>query len=372
MARIAAGLVWLLWAGAVSAQDAELESALEADRRRIAEKRLLTSEEARRYVRAADLPRKPAKSCTCPVVSIVPVDFADAKFKARDIEERFARLAEFCRVASGGAFELGRREHPVVRLGMSRAEFARIVTGAEEEKAALGAVVPPDAGAVVFVTAGGLGARGTALWPHQDALKASSRTIRYVIVPERTDRHDDGILAHEFGHLLGLEDKYEEEAKVERWCLMGMGYLGDRQDKAMPLCVVCRERLGWTVVGEIDPASMGKVSLGPGESARMPMGKDGAEALILEMRGSDTLLAWHVGGGKSIELAARFPSERTDRLTPYSDPPFLGRTLGSRGIWLTDVRVEGGRAFVRVGQDGERTPLEDLRRSRVGRRLGSD
>jgi hypothetical protein len=178
-------------------------------------------------------------------------------------------------------------------------------------------------------------------------------------------------VAHEFGHLLGLEDKYEDKAaKVDRWCLMGTGYLADKGASPMPLCGVCRERLGWAAAGALELRGRAKLSLAPGDLVRVPVSSGGGEALVLEMREGGPLLVWHVGGEKPIALAARLPSKEADRLTPYSDPPFLGRTKGSHPVWLTDVRVEDGRAFVDLGLDGELTPLEELRRSRIGKPLG--
>ncbi len=343
-------------------QDPELEAALKADRARIAAKRPLTDDEKRAYVAPkAGVPAKPRASCT---IAIVPLEFADAKRGSRDLERELARLADFTKAMSGGAFTLSWKVRAAASIDAKRGDFARLAAGSREEKKPLEALAVDGADAVVFVAAGPFGARGTALWPHKDALELSDRTLDYLIVPEEAEAHWLGILAHEFGHVLGLEDKYEDaSAKVGRWCLMGTGYLGDKADNPMPLCGVCRERLGWASAGLIDARKGAAVSLGAGDLVRIPV-VEGKEALVLEMR--DRLIVWHTGGGKAIE---RVPVEG-DRLTPYSDPPFLGRTLGSSPVWLTDVRVEGGRAYVRVALSGEPTPLEELRRSRVGKPLG--
>jgi hypothetical protein len=119
-----------------------------------------------------------------------------------------------------------------------------------------------------------------------------------------------------------------------------------------------------------DPAAEEAYSLAPGAaSVKVPVNKDGQEAVVLEARGK-SLLVWHTGGGRPIELAAILPSETRDRLTPWSDPPFRPRTLGSTNVWITDVRMQDGRAWFRLGPTADLTPLEELRRARVGRELG--
>ncbi|RKY67014.1 MAG: hypothetical protein DRP97_07700, partial [Candidatus Latescibacterota bacterium] len=68
-----------------------------------------------------------------------------------------------------------------------------------------------------------------------------------------------GVMAHEFGHGLGLPDLYntshlefpdqpprEESAGIGRWGLMGHGALGwNGADGPVPFCAWSRERLGW-------------------------------------------------------------------------------------------------------------------------------
>jgi hypothetical protein len=101
---------------------------------------------------------------------------------------------------------------------------------------------------------------------------------------------------------------------------------------------------------------------------RIPVTPDGEETLLLEMR--DRLFIWHLGGGRKIELLGRYPAEASDRLTPFSEPSFRGRSLGARLVWITDIRIEDGKAWFRVGPDAPLTPLEEWRKSHVGKRLG--
>jgi M6 family metalloprotease-like protein len=354
-------------------QDADLDAAIKADRDRIAARRPLGTEERRGYVEIASLPRGDAKPRTRCRVAVVPLEFADAKRGSRDLEKEMARLRDFYRLMSCSAFELTWKVRGSASVETSRAEFGKRAAGAWEEKKAVAALAAAveEADAVVFIAAGKIGSRGTSLWPHKDSVELSDRSIDYLIVPEEAAAHWAGILAHEFGHVLGLEDKYEDKsAKIGRWCLMGTGYLGDKEDNPMPLCGVCREKLGWAVAAPVDAKSVGRLSLAPGDVARVALGRDGKEAMVLEMRDRGTLVVWHTGGGKPIEFAGAFPSTSSDRLTPWSDPAFVARTLGAQAPWLTDVRLEEGRAFVRLGFEAPLTPLEELRRSRVGKELG--
>jgi len=356
-------------------QDPQLDEAIKADRERIAAKKALTADEAKAYAAVSALPKTPAVKARAGCrIAFVPVEFDDAKRGSRDLAKEAARLRDFYRAMSGGAFELAWTVKAAAAIEGTREAFGKRAIGSWEEKraiAGLAAAAVEGADAIVFVAAGKIGARGTALWPHKESVELSDRTLDYLVVPEEADAHWLGILAHEFGHVLDLEDKYEDKAaKVGRWCLMGTGYLGDKEDNPMPFCGVCRERLGWTASAVVDAKEPVALALSPGDLARVAMGRDGKEALVLEMRDARTLIAWHTGGGKPIELAGVFPSKSTDRLTPWSDPPLMARTFGAQAPWLTDVRVEGGRAFVRLAPSGEPTPLEALRRSRVGKELG--
>ncbi|MBV8879282.1 MAG: hypothetical protein JO332_04935, partial [Planctomycetaceae bacterium] len=57
-------------------------------------------------------------------------------------------------------------------------------------------------------------------------------------------------------------------------------------------------------------------------------------------------------------------------LTPLSEPSFRGRSVGSRPVWITDIRLQDGKAWFQVSLDSALTPYEEWRRSRVGKRLG--
>jgi hypothetical protein len=169
-------------------------------------------------------------------------------------------------------------------------------------------------------------------------------------------------------HLLGFADKYDDEkASVADACILGTGY---SVRNPPPPCAECRAKLGWTSPATVDPSRPAAIVLAadPARAVRVPLTADGEETLLLEMR--DRLFVWHIGGGKTIELVGRYPSEATDRLTPLSEPSFRGRCRGARPVWITDIRIEDGKAWFRVAPDAPLTALEEWRRAHVGKRLG--
>jgi hypothetical protein len=228
---------------------------------------------------------------------------------------------------------------------------------------ALGGIPPCDG--VAFVAAGGMAARGTPLWPHRGVVKSGDRSIDYLLVPEEAAV---AIVAHEFMHLLGFQDKYDDlKASVADACILGTGY---SIKNPPPPCAECRAKLGWTSPAVVDPTRPAAIVLAPEapRAVRIPITPDGEETLLLEMR--DRLLVWHTGGGRNIALLGRFPADASDRLTPFSEPSFRGRSLGARPVWITDIRIQDGKAWFRVGPDAPLTELEEWRRSHVGKRLG--
>lgn len=359
----------------LTSQDAELDAALKADRLRIASKKPLAREEMRAYRSVAPKLSPDRHQFR---LKVIPVSFTDALASRADLPKALLEpLAAYYKAQSAGVFEMAPTLLEPRGTEGPRSELASAAAGSAAERAVIGRFLRAEdvegADGFLLVAAGEIGAPKTGLWPHAATIRLGARDIDYVLLPERGDHRWFGIAAHEAGHLLKLEDKYgDREAKVGRWCLMGTGYLDStREDpRPGPLCAVCREGLGWASPLVHDPASEGAYSLAPGAaSVKVPVNKDGKESVVLEARGK-SLLVWHTGGGRPIELAAILPTESRDRLTPWSDPPFRARTLGGTDAWITDVRIQDGRAWFRVGPTAELTALEQLRRARVGRELG--
>jgi len=360
----------------LSIQDSELDAALKADRARIAAKKPLTKEEMAGYRQVAG--RAPVDR-TSYRLAVIPVSFPEVAARRADLQKALLDpLAAYYRAQSAGALEIAPTLLEARKAGAGRAELAKAGTGSAAERAFLESLLKgerlPESDGILFAVAGEIGAHGTALWPHKSSLPLGGREVNYVLLPESGDHRWFGIAAHEVGHLLKLEDKYEDpKARVGRWCLMGTGYLDATKENPQPgpLCAVCRASLGWFAPLVHDPASGAAIALPAAvtSAARIPINKDGKEAVVLETRGK-SLLVWHTGGGRPIELAAILPTESRDRLTPWSDPAFRGRTLGAVDLWITDVRVQDGRAWFRLGPKADLTPLEELRRARIGRELG--
>jgi len=287
------------------------------------------------------------------------MEFSDRKLGARDLSKLvFGGVADYYARASGGKFKLEGKVLDPVELAVERSAFERKLL----EKA-LGAL--PACDGVAFIAAGAMTARGTPLWPHRGVVKSGDRPVDYLLVPEEAAV---AILAHEFMHLLGFQDKYDDEkASVADACILGTGY---SIKSPPPPCAECRAKLGWASPAVVDPTRPASIVLGadPSRAVRIPVTPEGDESLLLEMR--DRLFVWHVGGGRTIALLGRYPSEGGDRLTPFSEPSFRGRSLGPRPVWITDIRVEDGKAWFRVGPDAPLTALEEWRRTHVGKRLG--
>lgn len=342
----------------------------EAEARRIAEKRPLTEVERSAYFHpSGEAARPPLRGYS---LAILPIDFSD--LKAGDPSQLFLKdVRDYYARVSGDLFSLVGKRYGAVKLAQSRNEFGKLGIRSKEERKLLATLVcawrERDGegvfaahGGIAFVTAGKRGARETALWPHQGTLEIDGVTLEYILVPSDAGCRAVGIAAHEFGHLLGLPDKYE----VGRWCLLGTGY----SEKApAPLCAACRTSLGWAKMGTVDSREERKIALAVGESVRVRLTPSGNEWLLLEGR-EQKLVVWHGGGEGKLEFVAALPNASSDRLTPFSDPPFLGRGAGAKEAWITDVYVQTETAFLTISSSAALTPLEEFRRKRIGRRLG--
>jgi hypothetical protein len=326
------------------------------DKERIRTKPPLSETEKAAYVAPEGPVVKPRESYT---LAVVPLEFSDRKLGPRDLSKLvFGGVADYYTRASAGKFKLQGKVADRVALEVERSAFERKML----EKA-LGGLPPCDG--VAFVAAGGMAARGTPLWPHRGVVKSGERSVDYLLVPEEAAV---AIVAHEFMHLLGFQDKYDDEkASVADACILGTGY---SIKTPPPPCAECRAKLGWASPAVVEPTRPASIVLGsdPARAVRIPITPDGDETLLLEMR--DRLFVWHTGGGRTIELVGRYPSESSDRLTPLSEPSFRGRSLGARPVWITDLRIQDGKAWFRVGPDAPLTVLEEWRRSHVGKRLG--
>jgi M6 family metalloprotease-like protein len=341
---------------------------VEAERERLRSKAPLSEAERKAY---AFPPTPPAKPLEGYALAVVPVAFSDRAVGAGDPGGLlFGDVRAYYARASSGRFKLWGKVFGAVTLDVEREKFKEDDLGraAKALEAREGKELLAGFDGAAFVAAGPLGARGTPLWPHKESMDWGGRKLDYVLLAEDAGDRAAGIAAHEIMHLFGLADKYDDErAAVGKWCILGTGYSAK---EPAPPCADCRAKLGWASPATLDPGAVSKVVMAPdpSQALRIPLNADGSEALLVEMR--DRLFVWHTGGGKTIELLGRYPSAASDRLTPYSEPAFRPRALGSRDAWITDVRLEGGRAWFRVGPEAPLTALEEARKARVGKRLG--
>jgi len=334
------------------------DDAAQADRekQRIRSKPLLDDAGKAAYGAPEAPPAKPREKYA---LAVVPVEFTDrAAGDPERTKKLLAGLVDYYAAASGGRFKPEIKTCPLVRLGMERGRFER-----KDLEKAMGGL--PACDGIAFIVPGGIAPRGTPLWPHRGVVRRGESEVDYLLVHEEAPV---AILAHEFMHLLGFADKYDDEkAAVADACILGTGYSVKRPP---PPCAECRLRLGWASAATVDPAVPGAYRLDADMSRvlRVKVTPDGDESLLLELR--DRLLIWHVGGGRKIELLGRFPSDSSDRLTPLSEPSFRGRSVGARPVWITDIRLQDGKAWFHVSADAPLTAFEEWRRSKVGKRLG--
>ncbi len=342
----------------------------EAETRRIAEKSPLTREALAGYERVhGETARNPVKGYS---LAVLPLSFEDEN---ADVPTKLflSDLPAYFTEASGGAFTLVAKAYDGVTLGCSRGDLGKSAIRSEEERQRLGRAVRAwmsrdgegvlaAHGGVAFVPAGRIGGRDTALWPHQGSLEIGEASVPYIVIPSDAGPRALGIAAHEFGHLLGLADKYE----VGKSCLMGTGY---SCRKPAPLCAACRVGLGWARVSVVEARSERRIALSRGEVLRILVTSDGSESLWVDIHEGE-MQVWHTIPTKAPEFLGGFPSRTSDRLTPFCDPPFVGRSAGAHETWLTDLRMENETGYLVIGPFALLTPLEELRKSRIGRPLG--
>jgi len=311
-------------------------------------------------------------------LAVVLVEFPDRPHNPRFRPERFARalfsrgvytgrspsgervfgsMADYYHENSSGRFELTGRVYDWVEIGATRAQVdqlpplpllgqARLCRDAMERVVArAGRDVFADADAVAFVAAGPTGTWGRVLWPHSSNLVWRGRLMPYYLMDEGGERFAPiGVHCHEFGHVLGLLDKYglASRSGLGCFCAMAVGHRGgargrlpleaprpsrmeaakdllskrlealreqlgalwpgaprgfcrapfdgaEANQRPLHLCAECKERLGWIDPVVLEPTWRGRVSLEPVEGrpdtvAKIPLGGSGREYYLLEYR----------------------------------------------------------------------------------------
>lgn len=242
---------------------------------------------------------------------------------------------------------------------------------------------------VFFLFAGGRvqTSRGSVYWPHRSSYRFKNKNLPYFIIQEGGTRMTDiSVMAHEFGHLIGLPDLYARPENpgsegLGTWCLMSNQTGAGRPQHPSAWCKI---QLGWLTPTVIDPAVPQKLILGPisgsnTECYKVLLRPDGGEYLLLENRrktGFDTslsaegMLVWHVVGntptlieshgvegpsGPRVHLnSVPFPSESNNSFTPFTTPSSRAKLGGGSPVNITNIRqLEDGRVTFWIGYDME-------------------
>jgi hypothetical protein len=229
--------------------------------------------------------------------------------------------------------------------------------------------------------------RGQLYWPHRATMTHRSKRWPYFIVPEGGPRMGDiSVIAHEFGHMLGLPDLYARPENpgsegVGNWCLMSQQVAGGRPQH---MSAWCKERMGWLKPAVVDPRVPQKLVLGPingssTECFKVLVRPDGSEYLLLENRRktgfdeslpAEGLLIWRVVGGRPILEESHgiegpagprsypnlvpYPSAANSSFTPDTLPSSRSQLGGGLPVHITAIRrLDDGRIAFHIGYQYE-------------------
>lgn len=150
------------------------------------------------------------------------------------------------------------------------------------------------------------------IWSHKWVLPTPFVQDGVKVFAYSTEPEDGrmGVFAHEFGHVLGLPDLYDNSYRsrgVGDWCLMGGGSWGGHGDQPVRLSCWCLARLGWIKpqsVRDTTTLTIPPLAQEPDACYQVwPHRKKGQEYFLLECRrrsGRDEMLPgaglaiWHV------------------------------------------------------------------------------
>lgn len=225
--------------------------------------------------------------------------------------------------------------------------------------------------------------RGGLYWPHRASFSYKGKRWSYFICPEGGKRMDSiSVIAHEFGHMLGLPDLYSKDSTSEGlgvWCTMATGH--GRAGRPLHFSAWSKEQLGWLKPAVIDPRTKQKLILSPIQESgkqcfKVLLRPDGSEYLLLENRvkkGFDRdlpgegLLIWRVinnrpvlqeshgvtdtSGPRRYLNAVPFPSNANSAFTPYTTPSSR-RNPSDLPVHITNIRrLPDGRITFYIGYE---------------------
>ena len=318
-------------------------------------------------------------------LAVVPIEYPDVKHnekvsvkdwdtalfttgsyheKSATGQKVYGSLNDYYLEQSCGAFHVEGKVFDWVQVERKRAEY-----GADSNRFALltealgkleerdGKETLKDFDGVFFLYAGERvqTIRGGLYWPHRASVRYKGKNWAYFICPEGGDRMASiSVVAHEFGHMLGLPDLYSQspdQPGLGVWCTMSTGHGQD--GKPLHFCAWSKEQLGWIKPAVIDPTEKQKLVLSPIEKSpkecfKVLLKPDGSEYLLLENRvrksfdqrlPAEGLLIWRVLDGRPVleeshgvttpqdgpiaassALRCRTPAAANTAFTPYTTP----------------------------------------------------
>lgn len=238
---------------------------------------------------------------------------------------------------------------------------------------------------LMFIYAGAWapGNRGGLYWPHRGTATIVRKRWPYIIVPEGGDRMGNiSVVAHEFGHILGLPDLYARPENPGSTGLGAWSVMSNQAGNGRPqhMDPWCKEQLGWLRPAVIDPRVPQRLVLAPVEGSaeecfKVLVRADGSEYFLVENRtkqgfdrdlAAEGLLIWRVVRrhpqlvvSHGIEgpvapgvflKSIPFPSGSNDAFTPWTTPSSRSQLGGGWPVWITNIRRLGdGRIEFTIG-----------------------
>jgi M6 family metalloprotease-like protein len=228
--------------------------------------------------------------------------------------------------------------------------------------------------------------RGGLYWPHKGWFTYKDQRWSYFLCPEGGKVMSSiSVIAHEFGHMLGMPDLYARPDSpgsegLGLWCTMSTGH--GKDGKPLHFSAWCKEQLGWLKPAVIDPRVKQKLILAPvhgttRECYKVLVRPDASEYLLLENRvkkGFDRdlpgegMLIWRVVRGRPVlEVshgittpegpqrflgAVPYPSPSNTTFTPYTTPSSRPRLGSGWPVHITNIRkLPDGRITFHIGYE---------------------
>lgn len=311
----------------------------------------------------------------------------------------YGSVNDYYRELSCGKFRLEGKVFDWVEAKKNRADYAATNISPSEKTALLTEVLDKlreregkdflrDYDGLCFIYAGNRVRtvnRGSLYWPHRSSITYNNTRLSYFIIAEGGEQMGNiSVIAHEFGHMLGLPDLYARPENpgsegLSIWCAMSNQAPNGRPQH---MSAWCKERLGWLKPAVIDPTIPQKLILGHAEGSdrecyKVLVRADGSEYLLLENRrqqGFDAslpaegLLIWRVVGGRPMLEEAHgiegptgpssnrdlvpYPSRTNDAFTPYTIPSSRSQLGGGLPIHITNIRkLPDGRITFYIGYE---------------------